>query len=216
MIRISNCPFCDIKNKFGSVHFGDKDYPHQTWIDYGKDDNGNIMWYAILCPEQYTRGHTLIILREHMNKISDSEPHEEELKHLIIGINKVSKKLKEVLDARNIYVLSLCEDLQHLHFHLIPIYKNTKEEEEFFEKNYWLREKSRRNISSKDEFREAIKNKSHNNKPYKINGAWYIAYHEMNFTFSEYWKQDPKERARELEELANQLRSEDLNNPFIT
>ncbi len=38
----------------------------------------------------------------------------------------------------------------------------------------------------------------------------------MNFTFSEYWKQDPEERARELEELANQLRSEDLNNPLIT
>lgn len=75
-----------------------------------------------LAPEQYSRGHTLVILRSHATDMSDDAVTEEEYIDLCKTIKEVSKLLKSKLGAERIYVCSLCDGVEHLHFHLIPRY----------------------------------------------------------------------------------------------
>lgn len=76
-----------------------------------------------LAPEQYSRGHTLVILRQHAIDMSDDQVTDEEYLDLCKTIKEVSKLLKSKLGAERIYVCSLCDGVEHLHFHLIPRYE---------------------------------------------------------------------------------------------
>jgi diadenosine tetraphosphate (Ap4A) HIT family hydrolase len=51
------------------------------WIDYEKN-NGDFVWYAILSPEQYSKGHTLVILKKHRSDITDNELNLKEIEQL--------------------------------------------------------------------------------------------------------------------------------------
>ena len=86
---------------------------------------------ATLAPEQYSLGHTLVILKNHRTDIVDSRISSEELLGFASTIHKLAKHLKEnLLDSNDkaperIYVCSLCDGVQHLHAHLIPRYPGT-------------------------------------------------------------------------------------------
>ncbi len=76
-----------------------------------------------LAPEQYSLGHTLVILQQHAKDISDDLITQEEYIDMCNTIKEVSILLKNKLGAERIYVCSLCDGVEHLHFHLIPRYE---------------------------------------------------------------------------------------------
>lgn len=76
-----------------------------------------------LAPEQLSLGHTLVILRQHAKDMSDDQVTHEEYVDMCNTIKEVSILLKSKLGAERIYVCSLCDGVEHLHFHLIPRYK---------------------------------------------------------------------------------------------
>lgn len=80
---------------------------------------------AFLDISQATRGHTLVVPKEHFANIYSID--EETLSHLIKVVQKLSVKLKSKLDANGINVLnnnelSAGQTIEHLHFHIIPRY----------------------------------------------------------------------------------------------
>jgi len=172
-----------------------------AWIDYELDNEGYFIWYAILCPEQYTRGHTLVITGpriknspeglECIKKIFDVHPTE--LTDLMAGISRVANRLKEKLEGvQNIVIFSLNEDKEHLHFHLIPRYTYSNDEKDY-------------NI--KCSFDKAKTEERWIKNPDKVHGIWYYAYHEQNYKNQEYWIDPPETRANKLNKLASKLRN---------
>ncbi len=140
-----NCDFCNIKERMFNTYFSKekKEERHErcdAWIDFDQKSNGDILWYAVLNGDQYTDGHSIVILGCHMNKITElisvGDKRKEKLQAMMEGINKVSYRLKEELNAQAVHVLCLCEGMAHLHFHLIPRYNYKPGEEEFFRKNF--------------------------------------------------------------------------------
>ena len=80
---------------------------------------------AFLDISQTTRGHTLVVPKEHFANIYSVD--EETLSHLIKVVQKLSVKLKTKLDANGINILnnnelSAGQTIEHLHFHIIPRY----------------------------------------------------------------------------------------------
>lgn len=80
---------------------------------------------AFLDISQATRGHTLVVTKEHFANIYSVD--EETLTHLIKVVQKLSVKLKTKLDANGINILnnnelSAGQTIEHLHFHIIPRY----------------------------------------------------------------------------------------------
>jgi diadenosine tetraphosphate (Ap4A) HIT family hydrolase len=191
-----------VERKLTHVWFTDvEEQQCDAWIDYCKDDYGKFLWYAVLAGDQYTLGHTLVILGSHRRRITDCSLTESELGALSRGLKKVACRLKDVLGAKAIHVLSLCEGEEHLHFHLIPRYSYTDEEKLFFSCKYSEREKGN------PDFADDVKTG-------KIHGMWYAAYHEMKFKTSEFWKHSVEARVMELQELAECLRDRNLKDPF--
>jgi diadenosine tetraphosphate (Ap4A) HIT family hydrolase len=79
--------------------------------------------YAVLAPEQYTKGHSLVILKDHREDFTDPTITCGELIDFAFTINLVARQLKSELHAERIYIASLCDGVHHLHAHLIPRYK---------------------------------------------------------------------------------------------
>lgn len=219
--KIKKCPFCDVKRKFDNIYMRDiknKDkreisIENGAWIDYDRDKDDNFLWYAILCPEQYTRGHTLIISAPRtgnesikcIKKIFDIRPNE--LQTLMSGISKVANRLKDELKGvENVILISLNEEKKHFHLHLIPRYPYKENEKEFHIKNFW-----KRDYDSEEELKQAWENDP---KGKKFHGIWYYAYLEQNFKNRKYWKKPPEERAKVLNQLASKLQNPNLNYPF--
>ena len=80
---------------------------------------------AFLDISQTTRGHTLVVTKEHFANIYSVD--EDTVNHLIKVVQKLSVKLKSKLDANGINVLnnnelSAGQTIEHLHFHIIPRY----------------------------------------------------------------------------------------------
>ena len=107
-----NCPFCRLEEKFKNIYLEGvklaKEKQFGAWIDYEEDKHDNILWYAILNGDQYVRGYTLVISGLHIVKITGNAI-EESLKSIILGINRVSKQLKEKLNCESIHILTLCD-----------------------------------------------------------------------------------------------------------
>ena len=196
-----DCPFCNVSRKFTHTHFEGlrEDQPCEAWIDYDKDKTGRFLWYAILSGEQYTQGHTLLILGPHRNKITDCSLTVLELGALVVGLKKVACRLRDILEIETVHVLSLCEGQKHLHFHLIPRYPYSKKEKKFYVSHYSKREENNPNFAN---------DVSNGN----IHGMWYTAYHEMKFKNSKFWRH-PEDRTRELQDLAKRLRDPNLSFP---
>ena len=72
-----------------------------------------------LAPEQYSIGHTLVILWNHSDDLSDGSVEDTEYLDLCKTIKNVSNILKNKLYPKpeRIYVNSLCDGVEHLHFH---------------------------------------------------------------------------------------------------
>lgn len=77
---------------------------------------------AILAPEQYSKGHTLVVLKAHREDIADPNLSEEELAGFVSVIHAVAINIKKVLHPERIYSSVLCDGVKHLHAHLIPRY----------------------------------------------------------------------------------------------
>jgi len=82
---------------------------------------------AILDLSQATKGHTLIIPKQHFENIYDVD--EETLSHIIKVAKKVACLLTEKLHADGCNILNNNKEaagqtVNHLHFHVIPRYKD--------------------------------------------------------------------------------------------
>jgi len=154
--------------------------------------------FATLAPEQYTHGYAILVLRNHRADITDYNISNEELSGFISAIHKLARHLKDKLRDNNnnpperIYVCSLCDGVQHLHAHLIPRYKFTREDRVNYREQFKERD-------SKEEIDEAVESG-------ELGGFWYIAHREKNYKRSELWAKSDKERAQHLEKLASKLR----------
>lgn len=201
------CDFCRIEERLTQTYFsmekkGEEKEDCLSWIDCEKKD-GEYQWYAVLNGDQITRGHSMVILGCHMDKITElisaDDKRNEKLRDMMVGINRLSATLKKELNAQAIHVLGLCEGMNHLHFHLVPRYCYTDDEVRFFRENFARREAK---INHLEKFMENLEKK-------EIHGMWYDGYHEMNYVFSEDNQKSKTERIKELEKLALILRPND-------
>jgi diadenosine tetraphosphate (Ap4A) HIT family hydrolase len=185
----SNCPFCKpvatIKNTL----------PGGTPCE--RDIYEDESTFAVLCPQQYTAGHTLLILKDHKTDITDdiSPPH---LMAFIMAIHKVAVRLKESAlnssgeSPERIYVCALCDGVKHLHAHLIPRYPFTSDDEKTYRETFKKRDGEagvEKNIAEGD-----------------MGGFWYVAEREKDYKHSAFGQKSSQEQAQILQELANQLR----------
>lgn len=154
--------------------------------------------FAILSPEQYTAGHTLLILKGHKEDITDdlSEP---DLSAFMIAVHKVAVRLKELAQndrgeyPENIYVCILCDGIKHLHAHLIPRYPFTQKDKEKYKELFSSRD-------GDDVIAEAIKKED-------LGGCWYITECEKNHKDTEFGRSSYSEKAVILNRLAAKLRT---------
>lgn len=80
---------------------------------------------VILDISQVTKGHTLVLPKEHYPNIYQVDP--ELLKHMISVTQSIAIKLKTKLSANGINILNNNEiaanqSVDHIHFHIIPRY----------------------------------------------------------------------------------------------
>lgn len=107
------CPFCQVvANKI------------QAYKVY---EDGNIVCLLDLNP--ISRGHCLVVPKKHFEDIFDIDM--DYLKQVIAVTKKVSKLLKEKLNAGGVNILhasgkSAQQSVFHFHIHVVPRYKNDK------------------------------------------------------------------------------------------
>jgi diadenosine tetraphosphate (Ap4A) HIT family hydrolase len=75
-----------------------------------------------LDPAQLSRGHAVAILRQHRADIADEALSTDEHSRLLAVIQRVARMMKRQLPCERVYVATLCDVVQHLHYHLIPRY----------------------------------------------------------------------------------------------
>ncbi len=195
MNSVKECVFCRIGKK-GLLEeipqkSGNKPIPCKRGIY--EDD----YCIATLAPEQYSIGHTLLILKKHRKDITDNIS-KEELSAFINALHEISKHLKEKAEnefnqsPERIYACILCDGIEHLHAHLIPRYPFTATEQNIYEQLFLERD-GRKNINGKI-------------KKDDLGGFWYIAEREKNHKKSVFWQKSDEERAKYIEDLAVKLR----------
>ncbi len=82
---------------------------------------------VILDISQVTKGHSLVIVKQHANNIFDCE--DAALSDAILVTKQVGKHLMDSLQCKGMNVLTNINEaagqtIEHLHFHLIPRYNN--------------------------------------------------------------------------------------------
>jgi len=80
--------------------------------------------YAFLDDYPLAEGHTLIILKAHHSDLSSVSPADAARLGEIVA--RLSKALKQAVNAEYIYVASLGEQVRHVHYHLIPRYNGDR------------------------------------------------------------------------------------------
>jgi histidine triad (HIT) family protein len=85
--------------------------------------------FVFLDINPYTRGHSLVIPKKHYQDIFDIP--ENELKNLIVEVQKTAKLLKEKLNAEAINIfqrngLLAGQAVDHIHFHVVPRYSDDR------------------------------------------------------------------------------------------
>ncbi len=63
-------------------------------------------------------GNCIISLKRHLTSISKMT--EKESKSVFYMISNLSRSLEKLFDAKKVYLASFCDQVNHLHFHLIP------------------------------------------------------------------------------------------------
>lgn len=158
----------------------------------------NDFCYAVLKPEQHTHGEALIIFSEHVRDITDNiDPNL--LSKFIISTHKLAQAMKCCLindlneKPDKIYTSTLCDGIQHLHFHLIPRYPFTESDRSTFKERFIKRD-------GLEKIRHALDTN-------ELGGYWYVAEREANHKESEYWGLSDKNKAKILECLASCMRN---------
>lgn len=92
--------------------------------------NGSIIYeddqvMAFLDLSQVTKGHTLIIPKQHFDNILECD--EQTLSHMMIVAQKVGAHLMKVTGAKGLNILNNCNEVagqtvMHAHIHVIPRY----------------------------------------------------------------------------------------------
>lgn len=115
---MKDCLFCKIINK---------EIPC-----YKVYENDDVLAFLDINPESY--GHTLVIPKKHFNNYEDIDLE------TIKKINEVGKivynKIKTNLHTDGIRLVQnngIIQDVKHYHLHLVPIYKNDKDEKDDFD-----------------------------------------------------------------------------------
>jgi len=91
-------------------------------------------YFAVLDHSPKILGHTLVIAQDHYDDILDDQLYNDENARetnmkIFKGALKVARWLKKKLGAKKVYIVTMCEHwegkdgTEHLHFHLIPQYK---------------------------------------------------------------------------------------------
>jgi len=119
-------------------------------------------------------GHVLVILKKHISDITDENLKTDELNKIISYVSKTAKALKDLKNelrepVERVYIASLCDGVEHLHFHLIPRYKFTEKDKEDY-RNFF---KDKKGEKESERIIENIKNN-------KIGGFWYALREEQN------------------------------------
>jgi histidine triad (HIT) family protein len=154
--------------------------------------------FALLSPEQYTAGHTLLILKNHKADITD-DLSETDLSTFFSAIHKVAARLKKLAQndcgehPEKIYVCILCDGEKHLHAHLIPRYPFTQQDTTNYKTIFTTRD-------GEAEVAKAIATGD-------LGGYWYIAEREKHYKDTEFGRKSDSEKASILEELAGKLRT---------
>ena len=195
MTTSNDCKFCNADGKADKEKLKNElpgSIPCKTDI---YDDNEYC--FAILCPEQYTIGHTLLLLEKHRTDITDNIPLEE-LVGFITAIHKVAKHLKAVAENQQgnhperIYVGILCDGIEHLHAHLIPRYPFSKDDKQTYI-----------DLFSERDDEEKARNVAENGD---IGGFWYVSEREKNWGKTQFGQKQGKEKVKYLQDLAEKLR----------
>jgi diadenosine tetraphosphate (Ap4A) HIT family hydrolase len=114
------CPFCPKKGRLAHLTDFVKFDDCEKSLDCERSiyDDGHCL--AVLAPEQYTSGHTLVILKEHKEGMT-ADMSGADLPSFITTINEVAQHLKkEVRNERdkepeNVYACILSDGIKHLH-----------------------------------------------------------------------------------------------------
>ncbi|MFV0504366.1 MAG: HIT family protein [Lachnospirales bacterium] len=80
---------------------------------------------AFLDVEPINNGHALVIPKKHYTSIEDAD--DATLLHLMKVIKKLYPKIMEALEADGITIIEnygLLQAVPHMHFHIVPIFKN--------------------------------------------------------------------------------------------
>ncbi len=190
MASKNTCPFCNPEKV-------KLELPSKTPCKCKRNIYENESSFAVLCPEQYTVGHSLVIFKKHKSGITD-QVDENELCDFMKAIQAVAKLLEDkVRDHRGkspdkIYACVLSDGIEHLHAHLIPRYPFTERDEATYRKEFI--------------YRDGVIETECNIKNHKLGGFWYIALREREWKNSEFAEKHDKEKAKILEELAEKIR----------
>ena len=140
------CPFCQPDfTQFGSI---DRKFYEDPYT------------LAMLSKGQDSRGYSLVVLKPHRADLSISLYPTERL-YLMRTLNMIAARLKSKLGAKRIYVVSMCDGVEHLHFHLIPRYEWTDADKQRYRELFTERD----GIESVN--RQIEKN--------QIGGSWWLA-----------------------------------------
>jgi histidine triad (HIT) family protein len=74
----------------------------------------------------WTRGHALVIPRNHSRNLYDVEP--EDLRHAVVAAKRLAERMRDRLGCDGVNLLNSCEPAAwqtvfHLHLHVIPRYE---------------------------------------------------------------------------------------------
>lgn len=139
---MEDCIFCKIaKGEIDSA---------KIWED---DD-----FLAILDVNPLTKGHCLIIPKNHFKNVFDIEP--EILKEIIVLAKNLSNQIKNNLGAEGVNLINASgraaeQSVFHFHLHIVPRYEN-----DGLKMNDWWQTKAKKaNIEELKKLSEEIKNK---------------------------------------------------------
>ncbi len=91
-----------------------------------------------LVPEQYSKGHAIAVLRTHRRDILDDELTDQEHHALVDATQRVGRLMKQRLSCDRVYVATLCDGIEHLHYHLIPRYSTDIKGFAFVGQREWM------------------------------------------------------------------------------
>jgi len=196
----ADCKIGDPERKKEYTYFeGCGDIKCKGCIAWKMKGEQSYYWYAYLDGCQYQIGHTVVVCGKHKKTISDlfQNNEKEYAFELMIALNQISNILTKTLSPKpeKIYVASLCDGQEHLHFHLIPRYPFTPTDVD-----YWFEEFKERDQLTMDDKEKQLQDP-------KIGGFWYLDRSEKNYKKSQYWKKTIDDRVQQIESLAQKLRT---------